>query len=191
MKKYWKYIKPYLAAFILAPILMLTEVLGEIILPKLTSMIINNGVAGRDIGYIMRAGAIMVGIAAVMALGGIGGAYFSAKASISFSTDLRRDIFHKVQQFSFKNIDDFSTGSLITRLTNDIQQIQNVIYSDFIHRQFGIHDSAEERHKRKSRTKNKQHDCRIYAFIEIQQRSYFLIVLFRQRLVHRINNGTG
>lgn len=127
MKKYWKYIKPYLAAFILAPILMLTEVLGEIILPKLTSMIINDGVAGRDIGYIMRAGAIMVGIAAVMALGGIGGAYFSAKASISFSTDLRRDIFHKVQQFSFKNIDDFSTGSLITRLTNDIQQIQNVI----------------------------------------------------------------
>jgi ATP-binding cassette subfamily B protein len=106
---------------------MLTEVLGEIILPKLTSMIINNGVAGRDVGYIMRAGAIMIGIAAVMAVGGIGGAYFSAKASISFSTDLRRDVFHKVQQFSFKNIDDYSTGSLITRLTNDIQQIQNVI----------------------------------------------------------------
>jgi ATP-binding cassette subfamily B protein len=106
---------------------MLTEVLGEIILPKLTSMIINNGVAGRDIGYIMRAGAIMIGIAAVMAVGGIGGAYFSAKASISFSTDLRRDVFHKVQQFSFKNIDEYSTGSLITRLTNDIQQIQNVI----------------------------------------------------------------
>jgi ATP-binding cassette subfamily B protein len=106
---------------------MLTEVLGEIILPKLTSMIINNGVAGRDVGYIMRAGAIMIGIAAVMAVGGIGGAYFSAKASISFSTDLRRDVFHKVQQFSFKNIDEYSTGSLITRLTNDIQQIQNVI----------------------------------------------------------------
>ncbi len=127
MKIYWKYIKPYLTAFILAPLLMLTEVLGEIILPKLTSMIINNGVAGRDVGYIMRAGAIMIGIAAVMAVGGIGGAYFSAKASISFSTDLRRDVFHKVQQFSFKNIDDYSTGSLITRLTNDIQQIQNVI----------------------------------------------------------------
>ena len=127
MKIYWKYIKPYLAAFILAPLLMLTEVLGEIILPKLTSMIINNGVAGRDIGYIMHIGAIMIGIAVFMAVGGIGGAYFSAKASICFSTDLRRDIFHKVQQFSFKNIDEFSTGSLITRLTNDIQQIQNVI----------------------------------------------------------------
>ncbi len=127
MKIYWKYIKPYLAAFILAPLLMLTEVLGEIILPKLTSMIINNGVAGRDIGYIMHIGAVMIGIAVFMAVGGIGGAYFSAKASICFSTDLRRDIFHKVQQFSFKNIDEFSTGSLITRLTNDIQQIQNVI----------------------------------------------------------------
>ncbi|RKD29411.1 ABC transporter ATP-binding protein [Lacrimispora algidixylanolytica] len=127
MKIYWKYIKPYLAAFILAPLLMLTEVLGEIILPKLTSMIINNGVAGRDVGYIMHTGAIMIGIAVFMAVGGIGGAYFSSKASICFSTDLRRDIFHKVQQFSFKNIDEFSTGSLITRLTNDIQQIQNVI----------------------------------------------------------------
>lgn len=127
MKIYWKYIKPYLVAFILAPLLMLTEVLGEIMLPKLTSMIINNGVAGRDVGYIMHTGAIMIGIAVFMAVGGIGGAYFSAKASICFSTDLRRDVFHKVQQFSFKNIDEFSTGSLITRLTNDIQQIQNVI----------------------------------------------------------------
>lgn len=127
MKRYWKYIRPYLSAFIFAPLLMLTEVFGEILLPKLTSMIINNGVAGRDVGYIMRVGGVMVVIAVIMAAGGIGGAYFSSKASICFSTDLRKDIFHKVQQFSFKNIDDFSTGSLVTRLTNDIQQIQNVI----------------------------------------------------------------
>lgn len=127
MKRYFKYIRPYLSAFILAPLLMLTEVFGEILLPKLTSMIINNGVAGRDVGYIMRVGGVMIVIAAIMAAGGIGGAYFSSKASICFSTDLRKDIFHKVQQFSFKNIDEFSTGSLVTRLTNDIQQIQNVI----------------------------------------------------------------
>jgi len=69
----------------------------------------------------------MVAIAVVMAAGGIGASYFSSKASICFSTDLRKDVFHKVQQFSFKNIDDFSTGSLVTRLTNDIQQIQNVV----------------------------------------------------------------
>lgn len=127
MKRYWKYIRPYLGAFILGPLLMLTEVLGEIMLPKLTSMIINIGVAGRDMGYILSMGGRMLVIALFMAAGGIGGSYFSSKASICFSTDLRRDVFHKVQQFSFKNIDDFSTGSLVTRLTNDIQQIQNVV----------------------------------------------------------------
>jgi ATP-binding cassette subfamily B multidrug efflux pump len=127
LKRYWKYIRPYLGAFILAPILMLAEVFGEIVLPKLTSMIINNGVLERDEAYIMRMGIVMIFIAVFMAVGGIGGAYYSAKASISFSTDLRKDIFHKVQEFSFKNIDDFSTGSLVTRLTNDIQQIQNVV----------------------------------------------------------------
>ncbi|MFW6677464.1 ABC transporter ATP-binding protein [Lacrimispora sp. AGF001] len=127
MKRYWKYIRPYLGAFILAPVLMLTEVFGEILLPRLTSLIINNGVLVRDETYIVKMGIIMVLIAVVMAIGGIGAAYFSAKASISFSTDLRKDVFHKVQEFSFKNIDDFSTGSLVTRLTNDIQQIQNVV----------------------------------------------------------------
>ena len=127
MKRYGKYVKPYLSAFIIGPLLMLTEVAGEITLPKLMSMIINNGVAGRDIRYIITVGLIMVFVTALMALGGIGGAYFAAKASISFTADLRRDIFAKVQQFSFKNIDDFSTGSLVTRLTNDIQQIQMVL----------------------------------------------------------------
>jgi len=106
---------------------MLTEVIGEIMLPKMTSLIINNGVATKDVGYIIGMGGKMVAIAVVMAAGGIGASYFSSKASICFSTDLRKDVFHKVQQFSFKNIDDFSTGSLVTRLTNDIQQIQNVV----------------------------------------------------------------
>ncbi len=116
-----------MGAFILAPLLMLTEVIGEIMLPRMTSLIINNGVATKDVGYILGMGGKMVAIAVVMAAGGIGASYFSSKASICFSTDLRKDVFHKVQQFSFKNIDDFSTGSLVTRLTNDIQQIQNVV----------------------------------------------------------------
>lgn len=127
MKRYWNYIRPYLGAFILAPLLMLTEVFGEIMLPRMTSLIINNGVATKDVGYILSMGGKMVAIAVIMAAGGIGASYFSSKASICFSTDLRKDVFHKVQQFSFKNIDDFSTGSLVTRLTNDIQQIQNVV----------------------------------------------------------------
>ena len=64
--------------------------------------------------------------AIVMAAGGIGGAYFSAKASICFTSDLRDALFAKVQNFSFKIIDQYSTGSLVTRLTNDVQQVQNV-----------------------------------------------------------------
>ena len=127
MKRYSKYVKPYLSAFIIGPLLMLTEVLGEIMLPKLMSLIINNGVANRDISYIIIVGVIMVLVTLVMAVGGIGGAYFSAKASINFTGDLREDLFAKVQAFSFKNIDTYSTGSLVTRLTNDIQQIQNVM----------------------------------------------------------------
>lgn len=127
MKRYTKYIKPYLSAFIIGPCLMITEVLGEIMLPKLMSLIINNGVANRDSGYIVGIGLAMIGIALLMAVSGIGGAYFSAKASICFTSDLRKDLFAKVQQFSFKNIDDYSTGSLVTRLTNDVQQVQQVM----------------------------------------------------------------
>ncbi len=121
-----KYIKPYQAAFILAPLCMLTEVFGEIMLPKLMSLIVNRGVAERNMSYIIGIGLVMIVTAAFMALGGIGGAYFSSKASICFTSDLREALFAKVQNFSFKNIDQYSTGSLVTRLTNDIQQVQNV-----------------------------------------------------------------
>ena len=127
MKRYAKYARPYLSAFIIGPCLMLTEVFGEIMLPKLMSLIINYGVTNRDSGYIIRIGLYMVAVALVMAVSGIGGAYFSAKASICFTSDLRKDLFAKVQQFSFKNIDEFSTGSLVTRLTNDVQQVQQVM----------------------------------------------------------------
>lgn len=127
MKRYKKYITPYLSAFIIGPLMMLTEVAGEVMLPKFMSMIINNGVANRDIRYILMMGGAMLLAVVFMAVGGILGAYFSSKASISFTSDLRRDIFAKVQQFSFANIDTFSTGSLVTRLTNDIQQVQNVM----------------------------------------------------------------
>lgn len=127
MKGYGKYARPYMSAFIIGPCLMITEVIGEIMLPKMMSLIINNGVANRDQGYIVQMGLMMVCVAFVMAVSGVGGAYFSAKASICFTSDLRRDLFARVQQFSFQNIDDFSTGSLVTRLTNDIQQVQQVM----------------------------------------------------------------
>lgn len=127
MKRYKKYITPYLGAFLMGPLMMLTEVAGEVALPKLMSLIINNGVAGRDTGYILKTGLLMAAVVVCMEVGGILGSYFAAKASINFTADLRRDVFKKVQQFSFANIDSFSTGSLVTRLTNDIQQVQNVL----------------------------------------------------------------
>ncbi len=127
MKRYFKYIKPYLYAFILAPILMIAEVLGEVTMPKLMAMIINEGVTSGDTGYILKMGIGMVLVAVCMAAAGIGAAYFASKASISFGAALRKDVFKKVQDFSFANIDTFSTGSLVTRLTNDITQLQNLI----------------------------------------------------------------
>ena len=127
LERYKKYIIPYLSAFVIGPLMMLTEVAGEVMLPKFMSMIINNGVASRNVAYIGKMGTLMVLTVLFMAVGGILGAYFSAKASISFTSDMRNDLFRKVQQFSFENIDGYSTGSLVTRLTNDVQQVQNVL----------------------------------------------------------------
>lgn len=127
MKRYWKYIRPYLPAFICGPLLMIVEVIGEVALPKFMANIINVGAAEHNVSYIVGMGITMIITALLMMIGGIGGAYFGAKVSISFAADLRRDVFDKVQQFSFANLDQFSTGSLVTRLTNDITQVQNLI----------------------------------------------------------------
>ncbi|MBR2404697.1 MAG: ABC transporter ATP-binding protein [Clostridia bacterium] len=106
---------------------MITEVVGEVFMPKLLSLIIDGGIATRDTDYIIKVGLSMVGVALMMMCGGVLGNFFAVKASVGFASDLRNDIFKRVQTFSFKNIDSFSTASLITRLTNDITQMQNVI----------------------------------------------------------------
>lgn len=130
MKIYAKYVKPYWYAFILGPILMIVEVIGEVVMPKLLQLIIDNGIninGTGDIPYILKIGILMVITAGLMLLGGVGGAYFSIKASVNFAGDLRQDVFEKVQKFSFANIEKFSTGSLVTRLTNDITNVQNLV----------------------------------------------------------------
>lgn len=127
MKRYTKYIKPNIRYFILGPILMLTEVVGEVLLPYFMSLIIKHGVVPKDTSYVLGMGLVMIATTMIMMCGGVGGGYFSTKAANGFSYLLRKDIFKKVQDFSFANIDTFSTGSLVTRLTNDITQLQNVI----------------------------------------------------------------
>ncbi len=127
MKRYWKYIKPYLPAFICGPLLMIVEIIGEVLMPKFMANIINIGAANHDVPYIIRMGIVMVITALLMMIGGVGAAFFAARASVSFASDLRKDAFDKIQQFSFANLDKYSTGSLVTRLTNDITQVQNLI----------------------------------------------------------------
>jgi ATP-binding cassette subfamily B protein len=124
---------------------MIVEVFGEVMMPKLLSYIIDFGVySGEEktaVPAVIRAlyelcgnngfiAAIMAGMiltAILMMIGGVGGAYFGAKASVNFATDLRGDVYKKIQSFSFANIDKFSTGSLVTRLTNDVTQLQNFV----------------------------------------------------------------
>jgi ATP-binding cassette subfamily B protein len=120
--------KPYLAYFILGPLCMIVEVIGEVIMPRLLAIIINRAndgllTSGDSIGIMF----LMILTAIIMMAGGVGGAYFSAKASVNFAADLRADLYSRIQAFSFANIDKFSTGSLVTRLTNDVTQLQNFI----------------------------------------------------------------
>lgn len=128
MKQWYKYIKPYLKYFITGPICMIVEVIGEMLMPFMLAVVID---AGRDGSLTVTKSILiafgMIGIAVMMMIGGVGGAYFGAKASVNFAADLRADVYKKVQEFSFKNIDKFSTGSLVTRLTNDVTQLQNFV----------------------------------------------------------------
>ena len=142
--RWFKYVKPYLPWFIIGPLLMIVEVIGEVLMPKLLAYIIDFGVKhdmadapawltwlyevlGTDSALVVALAVGMVLTALLMMVGGVGGAYFGAKASVNFAADLRADIYRKVQKFSFSNIDKFNTGSLVTRLTNDVTQMQNFV----------------------------------------------------------------
>ena len=130
MKRWLKYVLPYKKYFILGPICMLVEVLGEIVMPRLLALALENcdpDTGARSVGLAVLLGVGMVLAALLMMAGGIGGAYFGAKASVNFATDVRRDAYNGIQKFAFANIDRFSSGSLVTRLTNDVTQIQNFV----------------------------------------------------------------
>ena len=128
MKRWMKYVRPYIKSFILGPLGMIVEVIGEMFMPLILAMIINEGEAGtltvgKSIGY----AAILTVIVLLMMSGGVAGAYFGSKASVNFAADLRRDVYTKIQKYSFANIDKFSASSLVTRMTNDVTQLQNFV----------------------------------------------------------------
>ncbi len=128
MKRWLKYIKPYISSFILGPVGMIVEVIGEMFMPLLLGMLID----GANDGTLTVAGSIgiaaaLMGVVLLMMTGGVAGAYFGSKASVNFAADLRKDVYGKIQKYSFANIDKFSTGSLVTRMTNDVTQLQNFV----------------------------------------------------------------
>ncbi|OON98530.1 MAG: ABC transporter [Epulopiscium sp. Nele67-Bin004] len=127
MKRYLKYIKPYWIYFVLAPVCMFIEVYCDLQIPYYAAQIINQGIANMDSSQIITTALTMIFYICCAISSGVGAAYFATRASVNFATDLREDVFTKIQEFSFANIDKFSTGSLITRLTNDITQLQQLV----------------------------------------------------------------
>ncbi len=128
MKRWFKYIRPHIVSFIVGPLCMIVEVVGEIMMPWLLRGVLNAGSAGTlTVGSCIGYMAAMILTALLMMAGGVGGAYFGTRASVGFSADLRLDLYKKVQSYSFANSDRFSSGSLVTRLTNDVTQLQNFI----------------------------------------------------------------
>ncbi|WP_353096427.1 ABC transporter ATP-binding protein [Tissierella praeacuta] len=120
-----KYIKRYKKQFLMALIFVIFETMGDLIQPTIMSKIIDNGVKRGDINYVFKLGGLMFLMTALGAISAIIRNIISSKVSQSFGADLREDLYIKIQGFSFDNIDEFQDASLITRLTNDVNQIQN------------------------------------------------------------------
>ena len=118
------YLRPYTVEVTVVVILLLIQSIANLYLPYLTADIINNGVAKGDVGYIWRIGAVMLALTIVVGILAIVGVYYASRASMGLGRDVRRAVFERVQQFSALEMNRFGTPSLITRNTNDVQQVQ-------------------------------------------------------------------
>jgi len=127
MKKLLQFIKPYWKSTLLAPMLMFIEVICDLLQPTMLANIVDNGVKKGNLSYILHTGLFMLCIAIIGMVGGMGCTVASSISSQNFGADLRSAVFKKIQSFSFSNIDRFKTSSLITRLTNDITQLQMMV----------------------------------------------------------------
>ncbi len=123
-----EFLRPYKGTVWVVVFLLLVQSIGNLYLPNLNADLINNGVAKGDIGYIWRIGAIMLAISALIIGASIVIAYFSSKVSMSFGRDVRKAVFVSVERFSTRELNKFGAPSLITRNTNDVQQVQMVLF---------------------------------------------------------------
>ena len=123
-KTLFKSIREYRKQSILTPVLVILEVLMEVLIPLEMAKIIDVGIANGDLAYIVQRGVILVVMAMLALYFGVQAGNMAAVASAGYAKNLRHDIFYKVQDFSFKNIDHFSTSGLVTRMTTDITNVQ-------------------------------------------------------------------
>jgi len=112
---------------LLAPALVIIDVFCEIVQPEMMSKIVDNGVMNKNLFYILQTGGIMVGLSLIAIAANVGNIYYSSHASVGFAAELRKGLFVKIQEFSFSNLDKFTSSSLVTRLTNDVNIVQEVI----------------------------------------------------------------
>ena len=127
MRKLFKYLKPYKWPAILVIILTTVQSISQLYLPNLMSDIVDQGVVQKDIAFIIQTGLAMTGFTLVVTVCTVIARLFASKTAVGFARDLRRDIFKKVESYSLNEFDKIGTASLITRSTNDVTQIQNVM----------------------------------------------------------------
>ncbi|MGH2511323.1 MAG: ABC transporter ATP-binding protein, partial [Candidatus Limnocylindrales bacterium] len=122
------YLRPYRGSLVLVVILLLIQAIATLFLPDLNADIINNGIVKGDNGYIAQTGAVMLGTTLLLGVVAIIAVFFAARASMGFGRDVRTAIFRKVETFSQVEVNRFGPASLITRNTNDVQQVQTVVF---------------------------------------------------------------
>ncbi|MFJ9695395.1 ABC transporter ATP-binding protein [Kitasatospora sp. NPDC101183] len=125
------YLRPYSRPIALLVLLQLVSTLAALYLPTLNADIIDSGVVKGDTGYIMRVGAVMIGVTIIQALCSVGAVYYGARTAMAFGRDLRAAVFDRVQSFSSRETGQFGAPSLITRTTNDVQQVQMLALMSF------------------------------------------------------------
>ncbi|HOB43880.1 MAG TPA: ABC transporter ATP-binding protein [Bacillota bacterium] len=127
MTRLLQYLKPYQKQLFLVMALLLVQAIANLYLPDLNADIINNGIARGDTEYILKTGGFMLLVTLLLAACSVVSVYWGSKTAMSFGRDLRSDVFRKVQSFSQAEVDQFGTPSLITRTTNDVQQVQMAV----------------------------------------------------------------
>ncbi len=127
LKKLWQFTKNYKRFLLVCPLLMIGEVLMETLIPLLMGKIVDVGIAESNLGYVLKTGGLMMLMSLCSLAFGAGAARFSAVGGAGFAKQLRKALFDKVQTFSFYNIDRFSTASLVTRMTTDVNNAQNMV----------------------------------------------------------------